>query len=93
MDAPDMSIADAADYLGVTERTVRKGDFRFNRTVLRTFETIVINPEPLMQQLGDPVLELLDPQRLVTKLGAMRLPLGQQHRLQCLDVVGQRFIG
>ena len=49
--------------------------------------------EPLMLQLGDPVFELLDPQRLVTKLGAMRLPLGQQHRLQRLDVVGQRFIG
>jgi len=53
MFAPDMSIADAADYLGVTERTVRKGDFRLNRTVLRTFETIVINPEPLMQQVVD----------------------------------------
>lgn len=53
MDAPDMSIADAADYLGVTERTVRRGDFRLNRTVLRTFETIVINPEPLMQQFID----------------------------------------
>ena len=53
MDAPDMSIADAADYLGLTERTVRKGDFRLSRTVLRTFEKIVINPEPLMQQFID----------------------------------------
>jgi hypothetical protein len=50
-------------------------------------------PEPLMLQLGDPVLELIDPQRLVTKLGAMRLPLGQQHRLQRLDVVGKGSIG
>jgi hypothetical protein len=39
-------------------------------------------------QLGDPVLELLDPKRLVAELGAIRRPLGQQHRLQRLDVVG-----
>ena len=46
--------------------------------------------EPLVPQLGDLVLELLDQQRLVADLRAMRLPLGQQHRLQRLDVVGQR---
>jgi hypothetical protein len=49
--------------------------------------------EPFVPQLGDLVLELLDQQRLVAHLGAMRLPLGQQHRLQRLDVVGERFSG
>ena len=34
--------------------------------------------EPLMLQLGDPVLQLLDQQHLVAKLDAMGLPLGQQ---------------
>ena len=49
--------------------------------------------EPFVPQLGDLVLELLDQQRLVADLRAMRLPLGQQHRLQRLDVVGERFSG
>lgn len=49
--------------------------------------------EPLMLQLGDPVLELLDLQRLVANLRAIRLPLGQQHCLQRLDVVRKRFSG
>jgi hypothetical protein len=47
--------------------------------------------EPFVPQPGDLVLELLDQQRLVANLCAIRLPLGQQHRLQRLDVVGERF--
>jgi len=35
------------------------------------------------------VLELLDQQRPIVDLGAMRLTLGQQHRLQRLDVIGK----
>jgi hypothetical protein len=49
--------------------------------------------EPFVPQLGDLVLELLDHQRLVANLRAIRLPFGQQHRLQRLDVVGERFSG
>ncbi len=47
--------------------------------------------EPVVPQPGDLVLELLDQQRLVANFRAMRLPLGQQHRLQCLDVIGERL--
>jgi len=49
--------------------------------------------EPFVPQLGDLVLELLDQQHLVADLGAIGLPLGQQHRLQRLDVVGKWFSG
>ena len=47
--------------------------------------------EPLVPQLGDLLLELLDLQHLIAHLRAMRLPLRQQHRLEGLDVVGERF--
>jgi len=49
--------------------------------------------EPVVPQPRDLVLKLLDLQGLLVDLGAMRLPLGQQHRLQRLDVVGQRLGG
>jgi hypothetical protein len=49
--------------------------------------------EPFVPQPGDLVLELLDQQRLVVDLRVMLLPLGQQHRLQRLDVIGERFSG
>ena len=49
--------------------------------------------EPIMLQLGNPLLELLDAQGLLAQLGAISLALGQQYRLQRFDVVGQRSIG
>ena len=45
-----------------------------------------------MLQLGYPLLELLDAQGLLAQLGAISLALGQQHRLQRLDIVGKRSI-
>src|SRR5258707_12213249 len=47
--------------------------------------------EPFVPEPGDLVLELLDQQRLVAALRTMRLPFGQQHRLQRRDVVGEGF--
>ncbi|HYI05495.1 MAG TPA: hypothetical protein VD858_11445 [Reyranella sp.] len=45
-----------------------------------------------MLQLGDPLLELLNAQGLRAQLGAISLALGQQHRLQRLDIIGKRSI-
>ena len=53
--------------------------------------------ELLVPQLGDRVLQLLDQQRRArapaASAGQARRPLGQQHRLQRLDVVGKGIIG
>jgi hypothetical protein len=52
--------------------------------------------EPLVPQLPDRVFELLDQQRAVLRLplrGHARRTLGNEHRLQCLDIIGQRIIG
>ena len=52
--------------------------------------------EPFVPQLGDDVLQLLDHQRPFARIGLRRQtrrPLGEQHRFQRLDMVGQRFIG
>jgi hypothetical protein len=52
--------------------------------------------EPVMAQLGDGELELLNHQRAGLRLGFGRRPRGtlcHQHRLQRSDIVGERIIG
>jgi hypothetical protein len=52
-------------------------------------------PEPLVPHLPDRVLELLDQQRAVRRLALCHHPrraLGNQHRLQRRNIIGQRII-
>jgi hypothetical protein len=52
--------------------------------------------EPLMPQLADRVFELLDQQRTVLRFalrGDACRTLGNEHRLQRLDIIGQRISG
>ena len=51
--------------------------------------------EPLVPQLGDRELELLDQHRAVLRFALRRQPcgaLGHEHRLQRRDIVGQRIV-
>jgi hypothetical protein len=49
--------------------------------------------EPLVPQLRYGVLQLLDLQRPLVRLRFRRRPLGQQHRVQRLDVFGKWVVG
>jgi hypothetical protein len=51
--------------------------------------------EPFVPQLPDRVFELIDQQRAVLRLalrGHARRTLGNEHRLQRLDIIEQRII-